>query len=58
MILTAKSKQMIKDNILQEFYMEAIEFLEDEHKLVLDYYNIKQKALLEILKNNYQYFDK
>lgn len=37
MILTAKSKQMIKDNILQEFYMEAIEFLEDEHKLVLDY---------------------
>lgn len=58
MILTAKSKQIIKDNILQEFYMEAIEFLEDEHKLVLDYYNIKQKALLEILKNNYHYFDK
>lgn len=57
MILTAKSKQMIKDNILQEFYMEAIEFLEDEHKLVLDYYNIKQKALLEILKSNYQYLD-
>lgn len=58
MILTTKSKKLIKDNILQEFYMEAIEFLEDEHKLVLDYYNIKQKALLEILKNNYQYFDK
>lgn len=57
MILTAKSKQMIKDNILQEFYMEVIEFLEDEHKLVLDYYNIKQKALLEILKSNYQYLD-
>lgn len=57
MILTAKSKQMIKDNILQEFYMEAIEFLEDEHKLVLDYYNIKPKALLEILKSNYQYLD-
>ncbi|XOY29081.1 hypothetical protein ACLIX2_11495 [Proteus cibi] len=37
--------------------MEAIEFLEDEHKLVLDYYNIKQKALLEILKSNYQYLD-
>lgn len=58
MILTTKSKKLIKDNILQEFYMEAIEFLTDEHKLVLDYYNIKQKALLEILKNNYQYFDK
>ena len=48
MILTTKSKKLIKDNILHEFYMEAIEFLTDEHKLVLDYYNIKQKALLEI----------
>lgn len=42
MILTAKSKQVIKDNIIRKFYMGAIEFLEDEHKLVLDYCNINK----------------
>lgn len=57
MKLTAQSKQIIRDNRLQEFYLEAVKYLEKDHQLALVHYEIKRDALFKILKRNYLYFE-
>lgn len=57
MKLTAQSKHIIRENKLQEFYLEAIHYLEDEHQTALTYYEIKREMLFNLLKKNYVYFE-
>ncbi|MDX4946721.1 hypothetical protein AB7179_21695 [Providencia manganoxydans] len=57
MRLTAQSKQIIRDNKLQAFYLDAVNYFEEEHQSALIYYEIKRETLFNLLKKNYLYFE-
>ncbi|WP_230088959.1 hypothetical protein, partial [Providencia stuartii] len=57
MKLTAQSKQIIRDNKLQAFYLDAVNYFEEEHQSALIHYEIKREALFNLLKKNYVYFE-
>ncbi|EOE4444955.1 MULTISPECIES: hypothetical protein [Providencia] len=57
MKLTAQSKQIIRDNKLQAFYLDAVSYFEEEHQSALIHYEIKREALFNQLKKNYVYFE-
>ena len=41
MKLTAERKQIIRDNKLQAFYLDAVHYFEEEHQAVLEHHKIK-----------------
>ncbi|MEY0234331.1 hypothetical protein [Providencia manganoxydans] len=57
MKLTAQSKQIIRDNKLQAFYLDAANYFEEEHQSALIHYEIKREALFTLLKKNYLHFE-
>ncbi|EOX2922511.1 hypothetical protein ACX5HH_000536 [Providencia stuartii] len=57
MKLTAERKQIIRDNKLQAFYLDAVHYFEEEHRVALDHHEIKREALFNQLKRNYVYFE-
>lgn len=57
MKLTAQSKQIIRDNKLQAFYLDAVHYFEEEHRAALEHHEIKREALFNQLKKNYWHFE-
>lgn len=57
MKLTAQSKQTIRDNKLQAFYLDAVHYFEEEHQAVLEHHEIKRETLFNQLKKNYWHFE-
>ncbi|EOD6328301.1 hypothetical protein ACRBF7_002100 [Providencia stuartii] len=41
MKLMAQSKQIIRDNKLQAFYLDAVHYFEEKHRVALDHHEIK-----------------
>nr|WP_282554529.1 hypothetical protein [Providencia stuartii] len=57
MKLTAERKQIIRDNKLQAFYLDAVHYFEEEHQAVLEHHKIKWEALFNQLKKNYLHLE-